>query len=167
MYNFITKFSPQLEWSAAPFPYPADRPDLRGQCIADEDVLMIPRGAKHPDEAFEFIKFVQSQKGMELLCLGQRKHSPLIKVSADFYAKHPNPFIKLFNDLPRGQHVYCQPKMGIWPEYEDEMKNAFEEVSLMKKSPQEALDAVQARIQPKLDEYLKHMKLRELSGDAP
>src|SRR2546421_7945248 len=82
MANFIDKFAPEMDrpvriWAAAPFPHPADRPDLANATIADEDVLVIPRGCRHPDEAFEFIKFVESQKGMELLCLGQRKHSPL------------------------------------------------------------------------------------------
>src|SRR5947199_204040 len=96
MYNFIDKYNPKLDWAAAPFPYPADRPDLAFMSAVDMDVLTIPSGAHHPREAWEFIKYVQSQKGMELLCLGQRKHSPLAKVSQEFWAKHPNPYIKLF-----------------------------------------------------------------------
>jgi ABC-type glycerol-3-phosphate transport system substrate-binding protein len=167
MYNFIDKFSPKLQWAAVPFPYPADRPDLANSTFADEDVLVIPRGAKHPNEAFEFIRFVESQKGMEMLCLGQRKHSPLIYVSADFYRKHPNPYIKLFAELPRGKNVYFPPKLGIWPEYQSELNNAFEEVSLLKKTPKEALDEVQARIQPALDEYLERLRLRARTEGTP
>jgi multiple sugar transport system substrate-binding protein len=165
MYNFIDKYAPQLEkptleWGAVPFPHPADRPDLANTTIVDEDVLVIPRGAQHPDEAFEFIKFVQSQKGMELLCMGQRKHSPLIQVSEDFYKHHPNPFIHLFYSLAASPNAIVAPKLGIWPEYQTELNNAFDEITLQKKTPKEALDYVQARMQPKLDEYLERQRLR-------
>ena len=169
MYNFINKYAPKVEsptreWGAAPFPHPADRPDLADGTIADEDILVIPRGASHPDEAFEFIKFVESQKGMELLCLLQGKQSALRNVSEEFYKKHPNPFIKLFADLPSGKNVFTPPKIGIWPEYSSEITNAFDEISLEKKTPKEALDAVQARMQPKLDEYLEQLRKRASSS---
>jgi ABC-type glycerol-3-phosphate transport system substrate-binding protein len=160
MHNFISQYAPKLKWGAVPFPHPADRPDLANATFVDEDVLVIPRGAKHPDEAFAFIAFVQSQRGMELLCLGQKKHTPLRDVSPEFYQKHENPFIRLFAELPRGKNTYAPPKIGIWPEYSAELRNAFDEVSLLQKTPQEALDAVQARMQPKMDEYLERLRLR-------
>ncbi len=160
MYNFISKYAPGLKWGAVPFPYPADRPDLKDMTYADEDILVIPRGAKHPNEAFEFIKFVESQKGMELLCMGQRKNSPLKKVSPEFYAKHPNPFIRLFTDLPKGKNTVEPPKLGIWPEYQDALNNAFDEVNLLKSTPAEALKEVQDRMQPELDEYLLRLRAR-------
>ncbi len=164
MYNFINQFAPKLEWAAVPFPHPADRPDLANSTFVDEDVLVIPRGAKHPEEAFEFIKYVQSQEGMELLCMGQRKHTPLVKVSESFWKNHPNPYIKLFDELPRGKNAFGPPQLGIWPEYQTELNNAFDEVALLQKTPKEALDEVQARMQPKLDEYLERLRLR---GEAP
>lgn len=160
MYNFIDQYAHNLDWSAAPFPHPADRPDLQSSTFADEDVLVIPRGAKHPREAFEFIAYVQSQEGMELLCMGQRKHTPLAAVSERFMRTHPNPYIKLFRDLAFSPNVSTPPKMGLWPEYQAELNNAFEEIILLKKSPQQALDIVQSRIQPKLDDYLRVRRLR-------
>ena len=166
MYNFIDQYAPNLEkpkldWSAVPFPHPADRPDLANMTFADEDILVIPRGAKHPDEAFEFIAYVQSQEGMELLCMGQKKHSPLAQVSDAFYKQHPNPFIKLFAELPRDKNVVTPPKIGIWPEYQSELSNAFEQITLHPESdPKEILDHVQERMQPKFDAYLEIKRLR-------
>ena len=160
MYNFIAKFNPKLNWSVAPFPYPVGRKDLVEPTVADEDVLCIPRGAKHPKEAFEFIKFVESQKGMELLCLGQKKLSPLREVSAGFYEHHPNPYIKLFTRLAYSKNAYSTPKLGIWNEYKDELSAAFDSLMLMKKTPQEAMDDLAARMQPKLDDYLESLKQR-------
>ncbi|MGV3614135.1 MAG: ABC transporter substrate-binding protein [Fimbriimonas sp.] len=160
MYNFITMYNPKLEWNAVPMPHPKDRPDLAEPTIADEDVLCIPRGAKHPKEAFEFIKFVQSQKGMELLCMGQKKFTPLRKVSPEFLAKHPNPYIEEFIDLCYGKNVFTTPKLGIWPEYLSEINAAFDFVMLNEKTPQQAMDDVQKRVQPMLDTYLRRLKQR-------
>lgn len=160
MYNFITMYSPKLEWAAVPMPYPASRPDLAQPTIADEDVLCIPRGAKHPKEAFEFIKFVQSQKGMELLCMGQKKFTPLRKVSPEFFAKHPNPYIKLFIDLSYSKNAITTPKIGIWPEYSSEINAAFDSIMLMQKTPQQAMDDVAKRMQPMMDTYYRRLRQR-------
>lgn len=160
MYNFISKFSPKLKWGVCPLPYPENRPDMAGATVIDLDVLCIPRGAKHPKEAFEFLQFVQSQKGMEMLCLGQRKATPLRAVSSEFLSKHPNPFIKLFADMAYTKHPIAPLKLGIWPELNSEIDAAFDEIGLLKKTPREALDAVQARMQPKLDKYLTRLHQR-------
>jgi ABC-type glycerol-3-phosphate transport system substrate-binding protein len=160
MHNFISMYAPKLDWSAAPFPHPADRPDLAGQTFVDEDVLVIPSGARHVREAFEFVAYVQSQEGMELLCMGQRKHSPLVSVSKRFWDTHPNPYVRLFADLAKGPNAIAPPKLPIWPEYGAELTNAFDEIALLKKTPRQALDAVQARMQPKLDQYLRIARLR-------
>jgi ABC-type glycerol-3-phosphate transport system substrate-binding protein len=161
MYNFITMYAKDLQWAAAPFPHPKDRPDLADTTIAEEDVLVIPSGAKHPREAFKFIQFVQSQKGMELLCLGQKKNSPLVNVSPEFWAKHPNPYVKLFDRLAGSPNATATPALGIWTEYGAEINNAYDEIVLMQKTPKQALDAVAARMQPKLDQYLRRQALRE------
>ena len=160
MYNFIDKYSPELSWSAVPFPYPADRPDLANRTFADADILVIPRGAKHPEAAFEFIRYVQTQPAMELLCMGQRKNSPLRTVSDAFWKEHPNPFIRLFDDLPRHPQAVIPMKLGIWPEYSSELGAAFDEIALLRKTPQEALDDVQVRMQARLDEYRLRLKAR-------
>jgi ABC-type glycerol-3-phosphate transport system substrate-binding protein len=161
MYNFINKYDPKLDWAAAPFPHPDDRPDLAFTTVADSDNLVIPVGAKHPAEAFDFIAFVQRQENMELLCMGQKKFSPLAKVSDEFMKNHPNPYIKLFSDLARSKNARCAPMMGIFSEYNNDLGEAFEEVTLLKKTPKEALDDVQKRDQDKLDHYLMIEKIRE------
>jgi ABC-type glycerol-3-phosphate transport system substrate-binding protein len=161
MGNFIAKYNPHLRWAAAPFPYPKDRPDLKGRTFADLDILVIPRGAKHPKEAFEFIKYVQRQDVMEKLCLAQTKHSPLAKSSGAFYASHPNPYIRLFTEMPKNDSVVSPPKIAIWPEYSSEMRNAFDQVYIEGKDPQAVLSNVRRRVQPMLDRYLREKAMRE------
>ena len=118
MYNFIDKFAPHLEWGAAAFPS-VDPERLPNVTIVECDVLVIPHGARHPKEAFEFVKYVHTQPAMEKLCLGQRKFSPLRKVSAGFIANHPNPYIQTFIDLAYSPNARYVPRCSVWNEYKD------------------------------------------------
>ncbi len=160
MHNFIDKYAPELEWGAAPFPYPADRPDLKDTTNAEMDVIAIPAGAKHPDEAFQFIKFVNSQRGMEMLNMGQRKHTPLVNVSPQFLRDHPNPYIEVFIELAKSPNTFSTPRMGIWNEFSSEMSAAFDRIWLGEETPHEALGRVQERMQHKLDRELRRQRAR-------
>lgn len=166
MANFIHNNNPSMDWDAAPFPLPADRaarPELANATPVGLDVLVIPTGAKHPDAAWEFIKYVQTQEGMELLCNGQWKHSPLSSVSPDFVRNHKNKRIKLFYDLAHSPNTFAVPHVGIWREWGDEMKTAFEQIWTNGEDPESALRYVDERIQPKLTTYLENTRRRYAS----
>ena len=154
MYNFISKYSPGMEWGAAPFPAqdPKKTPLVT---VAECDVLAIPKGARHPDEAFEFIKYVNTQGPMEKLCLGQRKFSPLATISREFIKKHPNPYIETFIELARSPYALYVPRISIWNEYTEEIGVAYGNAFDQRVSPQEALDTVQSRVQWKFDRVLR------------
>jgi len=151
MYNFIRKFADGMPWGAAAFPGPADRPELKGVTNAEADVLVIPKGSKHPQEALEFIKYVSAQEVMEALCLGQRKFSPLKEVSDKFYADHPHPYIRLFAALAAGPNAYAVPKTSVWNEYARELGNAVDGIQNLRHSPREALARVEERMQESSD----------------
>ena len=164
MYNFINKYNAKLPWAAAAFPYPADRPDLKGHTIVDQDIFVLLKGCKHRKEAIDFMTYVQSQPAMEKLCLGQQKTTPLRKKTPEFWKQHGNPYIRLFDDMGYSKNAFSNPKLPIWPEYLDELKNAFDEITLMTKTPKEALDTVNSRMQPKLDRYIERTKMRKVAG---
>jgi ABC-type glycerol-3-phosphate transport system substrate-binding protein len=156
MYNFIYEYAPKMKWGAAPFP--TVDPKFYGMSIADQDVIVIPRDCKHPDEAFEFIKFVVAQKGMEQLCLGQRKFSPLTDVSPEFYRTHPHPYIKLFADMARNPLSFMLPQLTFWDEYNEELNVAFQKTYLMQSTPEEALNAVKQKMQKRMDRELRRLR---------
>ena len=92
-------------------------------------MLVIPRGAKHPREAWEFVKYLSSPNlaaqnldqisGVERLCYLQMKASPLTQWSPFFASHHPNPDIEIFRRLAGSPHaVSMPPTMGIWEEYQ-------------------------------------------------
>jgi len=147
MHNFIKKFADGMLWGAAPFPAPAAHPERRGAAIADTDALVIPVGSQHPDEAWAFIRYTQRQDVMEELCLGHVKHTPLSQVSEAFYARHPNPYIRMFRALGASSNAWAQPKTGVWNEYQREMTSAADKIGNLTLTPREALEQVQQRVE--------------------
>jgi multiple sugar transport system substrate-binding protein len=150
MQNFIQKYAPKLEWAAAPFPS-VDPAKLHNVTIVETNVLVIPRGSRHPDEAFEFIRFVNTRPEIEKLALGQRKISPLIEVSPDFFQRHVNPFARMYTELARSPNTFTVPGFGLWNEYSDDLVAACEQIGSVRQPPQVALATVRERMQRKLD----------------
>ena len=163
VYNFIEKYAPaDFEWGVAPFPSAVE--DVASPTtIIECDMLVIPHGAKHPKEAFEFLRYINSRKPMEKLCLGQRKFSPLVECSEDFFTNHPNPFIRTFLDLAKSPNARTTPRMTTWTEYANEMKNAVGRVWAGKAGAEEALAEVQSRQQKSLDHRMERWSRQETS----
>ena len=157
--NYAEAFAPKLEWGAAPFPsLNADDPPVS---FVDADMLVIPRGAAHAREAFEFIRFIAQQANTEKLCLLQRKNSPLADVTPSFFEQHKNPYIRMFQALPSSPAARGPLKMSVWPEYRTELHATFQKVWLARATPAEALAETQARMQRSLD------RARRREGIAP
>ena len=144
--NSIRLYNPNMHWFAVPFPHPADRPDLANRSLLGMDILAIPRGSKHPREAFEFIRYVQRQDVMESLCARHGKNSPLFKVSEAFFKGHINAYIRLFDRLARSPGAFHEPMIGIWPQISSEMDAAVQAVNAGRESPEHALRVAQARV---------------------
>src|SRR6188768_995008 len=161
MHNYIEKYAPGLQWSAAPFPYPAGHPELAGASHAEADVLMIPKGSSHPEEAFAFMQYASTQPVLEKLCLAQQKFTPLSSVSEHFWLAHPNPYIRLFRELGSSKNAIGIPQTGIWNEYKRELDNAVDLIQSSKQSPALALAEVQTKMQAALDRNRKILARRE------
>ncbi|MBI1333518.1 MAG: extracellular solute-binding protein [Armatimonadetes bacterium] len=164
MNNFIQAANPKLNWGAVPFPYPKDHPELKGHTIIDQDIFVLLKGCKHRAEAIQFLVYCQQQGPMEKLCWGQKKSSPLRKKSDWFWKTHANPYIKLFDDMAYSPNAFTTPKTAIWPQYQAEITNAMDEVTLLQMTPEEAIKYVQARMQPKLDLYRNRLEARRKAG---
>lgn len=161
MHNYIERYAPGLQWGAAPFPHPEDRPDLANGTLIEADPLVIPRDSKHPDEAFEFIRFVNQPEIMEILCLGQRKFSPFKRASQDFWGQHPHPQIRLFRDLALSPNAFFAPRVSNWNEYLREIHSAVDAIDNQSSNVPEALARVRRRIQTSLDRERRSIDRRQ------
>lgn len=146
IYNFIRNYAPpDFEWGVAAFPS-ADPVRHPGVAIVDADVLVIPAGARHPKEAFEFLRYVNSREPMEKLCRGQRKFTPLRETSPDFLETHPNPRIAEFLALARGENARFFPQLTVWNQLQNEMNQAFDRVWTGREEAAQSLHQAQERV---------------------
>ncbi len=169
MNNFFKQFSPGLDYGVAA--WPTARPGLENFTVADCDMLAIPRGAKHPQEAWEFIKFISSINphaqskeelvGMELICYLQGKNSPLRQWSPFFSQHHPHPYIEVFRSLADSPNAVHVPKIGIWQEFRREQDGVFDVVRLLVKPPGEALAFCQKRVSESWTWHKKSLERRQ------
>ncbi|MCW8133713.1 MAG: ABC transporter substrate-binding protein [Planctomycetota bacterium] len=181
MANYIRVYKPSMQWGVAPFPGPGgDAQDP--VCLAQADVLVIPRGCKHPEEAWRFVRYVNSRgdpkdpdapvEGMEILCLGQGKHTPFRGMTEAFQRKHPHEDLGWFIKLGESKHVYIEPMMPMWEEIRRSCAASYDE--LMSKGdqpgygPQEVLTRLKNRLQPKLDQEWERIdRARKAGGHRP
>lgn len=158
--NFIHNQNPSMDghWAAAPFP--AEDPNLKDVTYCNSDVLVIPRGARHKAEAFEFIAFVNRQDMMEKLANSHCKISPLAKVSEHFLANHRNPYIRVFDDLAASPNARPTEPVPILPEVDAEMNNLVQRLALLQVTPEQGLQEMQDRLQRKYDDFMEAQRRR-------
>ena len=165
MASFIATFNPKMKWGAAPFPSAVDASDPIA--LANSDVLVIPRGARHVREAVQFIAYMAQQKPLEKLCLGQSKNSPLAEVSPEFFASHKNPYIRMFQALAQSKNTVHFPNLSVWQQYRFEAYNAFERIWLLEATPAQALGEATARAQRAWDRERERRARAEESEPSP
>ncbi|HEY1921541.1 MAG TPA: ABC transporter substrate-binding protein [Tepidisphaeraceae bacterium] len=162
--NMIHHDDPDMDghWGAAPFP--SDDPKLKDVTYCNCDVLVIPHGAKHKQEAFEFMAFVNRQDEMEKLANLGCKISPLMKVSEGFLDHHNNPYIRVFDKLAASPNAHPTAVVPILPEVNDELTSFTQQMTLMQETPEEGLRQVQERLQKKYDQFMEDQRERRKSA---
>ena len=122
---FIRRHRPQMDFGVAPFPAVEGLP--YPMSLLEADVIGIPRGCRHPKEAWEFVHWVQ-REGLAILCRLQGKHMPVRKPPDWFRQGHPNPEIEIFERLAMAPDSFIVPAVIVQREYQDLMKRAFERI---------------------------------------
>jgi len=146
-------------WAFAPFPSA-----VPGQTLVSYnsfDALLIPSGARHPKEAFEFIAYVNRQDVSEKLNILQCKNCQLAHVTANFLNHHPNPYIEVFQQLAASPNAQCVPVCPIWAEVYNELIDTGQAVSLEAITPQDALKQAQTRMAERFDRFKRIEMQRE------
>jgi multiple sugar transport system substrate-binding protein len=124
MHNFIAKFaSPDFEYTVAPFPAEAGS-GLPFLTLVGLDVLVIPRGARHPQAAFTFMTWVNQQQQLEAINRAHFKFSPLKNTSPDFYPSHPNPHIGLFAELAAHPDAQIEARLPSYRAFRNDLQVA-------------------------------------------
>jgi ABC-type glycerol-3-phosphate transport system substrate-binding protein len=171
----IDQYAPGMEYGVSG--WPSGFPGQKDFCMAESDSLVIPRGAKNPRAAWEFIKYANSSnphaqtkeelRGMELMCYLQYKLSPLREWSPYFQHHHPNPHIETFKRLAASPFAVSFPKIGLWPEYNAELNVLFDKSRLLAASPDEAIAYAQERLERSWKRHQESQERRAQTGGLP
>ncbi|MBI4559081.1 MAG: extracellular solute-binding protein [Candidatus Hydrogenedentes bacterium] len=159
------QYAPDMELGVAPVPAPAGRPTITQS--ATNGMYMIPRNARHPNEAWDFVRYMNSPESQiimldtlkkQAMLHGGRHMYPgfrpnrkvLEELSARFAPREP-PFDKCFETckqiLDTLVPVTISPVTAV---LRDEMRRAVERVSYHEVSPQQALNDATHRVQEQL-----------------
>lgn len=148
------------EWGVVPFP--STIPGAKNVGFAPEDILCIPKGAKHKREAFEFLAYTSQQEVMEKLCMMHCKNSPLAKVSDNYLKNHPNPYIDVFDAIAESPYAEAAPPCPIWPDLNAAWKTEI--IDVMYRDPDgdkdKLLQEFQQRYAAKWKKYLDRQQVR-------
>jgi multiple sugar transport system substrate-binding protein len=126
-----------------------------GAAFADFDVLVIPATAKHKEEAFEFIAYVNRKEVMESICESHGKPTPLAgRPDPKWLKEHRNPYIEYFDAIADSEHAQPRPKVALYAQMDRDLSDAVDRITRLKQTPLQAMQQAQDRIQPQLDAFL-------------
>ncbi len=158
MDNFIRKYAPpDFEYGLAPFPA-SKKSGIPYITIGESDTLTIPNGARHPEEAMVFIKFLLRQDNLEELSLKHRKMTALKRVSSSFLERHEHPFVEAFIDMAKSRYAFNRIAIPHYLQYQTDMTVAIDEILYRRSSIDEALASAQERQQDVLEKQLRRWK---------
>lgn len=114
--------------------------------------VVIPKGSKHPKEAFEFMKYYAT-KGQEYWIQEHPNGMPVLKKAAENHPKKADPMFKQFIDLLPVAKV--RPALPVGALMWDEMTLARDKVVTGQAAPADAAKAAQGKVQAELDKVMK------------
>lgn len=164
--NMINAYEPKLDYGVASMPVGDERLLDKGPVgMVDADVLVVPRGAKHPEASVEFIAFTQRPENVERLAIAHCKNSPLAVSSDSFIRNHPNRCVAAHDAIAKSDGAFLFPYTRAWPEYVAQFNSAVERMWRLEATAEEALLDVQSRGQRAMDRVAA-MRIKRAGGGA-
>lgn len=150
--NMIRAYRPDMDYGVAPFPVDAGLHDPAAPIgLLDSDVLVIPRGARHPRHAMRFIAHTQKPEIVEYLSSVHCKNSPLARSSDRFVKEHPNRAVQVHASIADSPRAFVFPRTRVWEQYVAEFNAAMQRMWTLTEEAGPALSRVQAAAQRELD----------------
>ncbi|GGE31791.1 ABC transporter substrate-binding protein [Pullulanibacillus camelliae] len=140
----IKKFKPDLNYGVAPIPTPTGKDFTTW---SGGFSLIIPKGAKHPKQAWEFLKYLGSPEGQKLYCGTSKGDLSVIdSVNQDLFKD--DPIMMQFVDLLKTSHNRPSISQGqlLWNELDSAVDKAIhgkgDPKSLLEKANKKVNDAL-------------------------
>jgi ABC-type glycerol-3-phosphate transport system substrate-binding protein len=154
--SWCRKYAPGLEYGVAPSPVPAAHPERARSTWFGGNMICIPKGSKHPKEAWDLLVWMQTDEA-QVLFAGKMNNvpnsrsalkSPALRTGDDHKVKFGK-FLDLA-DTPNSGNFPALPVSGL---YNAELAAARDLILNGEKKPAQALRDVRIRVQRELDRY--------------
>jgi multiple sugar transport system substrate-binding protein len=148
----LEKYAPDLDYGVMPLPYP-EGDGKPNATWTNGNYNIIPAGAKHPEEAWEFILWLTGYDNEEwaskmLTKGGWIPASPKITEQPAYQAYMEEvPYRKEFVNIFSSKNIQITPVIPVQQYYWDRIAAAEEAVMTGQKSPEEALADVQEEVE--------------------
>jgi multiple sugar transport system substrate-binding protein len=154
--GFIERFAPHMDYGVAPIPYPDQYPEQKGVTYLGGNFCCIPRESRHPEGAGAFMRWTQTYHGQELFAKDMHGVPDIKAVLNDPVLVTGSRHNEAFGEVCR---IAGDPNARFFPAtpvnimYMTELVTAAQLASRDAKTPEQALRAVQQRVQRELDTY--------------
>lgn len=189
--NLIARYGPDLDFAVAPAPVPRARYEGKPPFTGEPKFitwgcgfsLAIPTGAKHPEESWEFIKWMVSEEGMRICNKAQQDYNRgKGRMFIPWWSANIKINEMLFRDFSPGDEKYRKPlrvfidllkvskhlpltvvSQRLW----DEHVRAFDQAVRHKQTPEQALADGQKVVQKELDKVFQRETFKVLNWNYP
>ncbi len=161
--NWVRSFNPGLDYGVVNFPSVSKE---QRNTFVSADVFVIPKGASHLQEAMVFLKYVLQQEVMEELCKEQCKISPYVEPSPVFFDGHPNPHIRVFDEMAMSEYAFGHPQMPTFKQVSKEMLFMLESILQGVRSPEQAASDTQKKVDEIVADYNHMAERRRIAEGA-
>ncbi len=147
---YVPRFAPNMEWGLFPLPPAAGKAEAAFRTPIDGAIYSIPTGAKNAKEAWEFVRWLGTSK--EASCVLQKgwaNASALKAVAADAGCLPCKEF-QVYLDIMAHNKMEVWPPIAVSSSYANARNAAADSVNYGQKTPQQALDELQQKIQEEL-----------------
>ena len=149
--QFIREYAPDLEWAAVPLPYLDGKPELKGSTEISTSMFFIPSNSRHPEEAWEFLKYLVSREAM-LEFAYALANLPARRSLLDNSKFGQIPGFKPWLESLRSPNLHFFPNAAWAAEYQTELTSAFDKINNLKASPAEAMAEVARKMRQRVRE---------------
>ena len=145
--TFIKQFAPTLNYGIAPIPYDENHPELKKPGNVTTSVFYIPKGVKHPDASWKFLKWMtETQQMAEFTAAIGNLPTKLSALKNPAYNDVPG--FKEFLDYSTSQNLRSFPATSFANEYIAEFAVQVDAILRGTVSIEDGLKKVKDKIQP-------------------
>lgn len=143
----LKKYGPNLKYGVTylPVPQKGDKPST----WAGGWSFVLPKGAKHPAQAFDFIRWMAGPQGQKIYAIGTTKLPTYNSLTSDSSIYTGNlSFFKTILTFAKSR-----PNIPVGALYYNALLAAWGDVTSNQATPEQALQGVAQKVQPQLQRY--------------